>query len=229
MDFDKIKPAVEEIQLSEIQQEKIIEACRNKKRKSFNYKLWIPIAAAAMFAVVIFSPGFIFRASEADMAPQENGKGYQYLADNCVDSADEEINIAVEDYITEEICSAQGYSLTVSVEPLFNSGVYREIYSVIPSQFVWLVDFEEYENWKKTVNASGGMAMLQFVEHFGITREEFDSANEAYKAYIDSTSSGALKDKPQNSNQEKREIFNADIVYSFDRKIIDEYYAASYK
>lgn len=230
MDFDKIKPAVEEIQLSEFQQEKILEACKKQKRKSFNYKLWIPVAAAAMFAVVIFSPGFLFRASEADnMAAPENGKGFYYLADDYADAADEEINIAVEDYITEGIFSAQSQSVSVTVNKLFDSGIYRSIYSVIPSQFAWLVDSEEYEKWEKTVKASDGMAMLQFVEHFGITKDEFNSANEAYKAYIDNAFGGALSSKPQNEAEEVREIFNADVIYNFDRDKINEYYLADYK
>ena len=37
MDFEKIKTAVEEIKLSEIQQDRIIEACENHKKK-YMYK-----------------------------------------------------------------------------------------------------------------------------------------------------------------------------------------------
>lgn len=227
MDFDKIKPAVEEIQLSEIQQERIIEACKKQKKKSFNYKLWIPVAAAAMFAVVIFSPGFIFRANEADMAAPENN--FQYAAGDYAEFDNGKMNIAADDFISEEIFSDQSHTVSVTVKKLFNSGVYRKIYSVIPSQFAWLVDSEEYGNWEKTVKATGGMAMMQFVEHFKITREEFDSANEAYEAYINSTLGDALSGKPENEAEEEHEIFNADVIYSFERKKIDEYYVAVYK
>ncbi len=228
MDFEKIKPAVEEIQLSEIQQEKILEACKKRKRKSFNYKLWIPVAAAAMFAVVIFSPGFIFRASEADnMAAPENGNGILYQADCYAD--EEMMNVAVEDCITEKVFSVQSQSVSVTVNKLFNSGVYRSIYSVIPSQFAWLVDSQEYEKWEKTVKASDGMAMMQFVENFGITKEEFNSANEAYEAYVDSTMGGAIRGIPGNEAEEEREIFNADIIFSFDKEKINEYYVADYQ
>ena len=210
MDFEKLRPAAEEIKLSEIQKERIIEACEKQKRKSFNYKLWIPVAAAAMFVVVIFSPGFIFRAGKsadnAEAEAPEDGKGsvYNYAADE---------EYIVEDYLADGVCSVQNQSTAFGTEPLFDSGIYREIYSVIPPQFIWLVDNAEYEKWEKTVSASDGMAMLQFVEHFGITREEFDSANESYQAYI-------------NSVGEEREIFNADIIYSFDRERINEYYLA---
>lgn len=220
MDFEKIKPAVEEIKLSEIQQERIIAVCEKNKKKGFNYKLWIPVAAAVF--VVIFSPGFIFRAGSksADMDAPENGKGFYYN-----DAAEQEVYV-VEDYLADGVISVQNQSSSVETKALFNSGVYRKIYSVIPSQFVWLVDYEEYENWAKTVNVSGGMAMLQFVEHFNITREEFDSANAAYEAYINSMGESALDRKPADKSEESREIFNADVIYSFDSDIINEYYIA---
>ncbi len=226
MDFEKIKPAVEEIRLSEIQQERIIEACENHKKKSFNYKLWIPVAAAAVFTLVIFSPGFIFRASKsADNigAMPENGKGFYY------NYADEEDMYIVEDYLADGVNSAQSQTVAVEVKSLFNSGVYRKIYSVIPSQFAWLVDSEEYEKWEKSVRISGGMAMLQFVEHFGISREEFNSANEAYDAYINSTLGAATVGIPSDKSEEELEIFNADVIYSFDKDRINEYYLADYK
>ncbi len=230
MDINKIKPAVEEIQFSEIQQQRIMEACEKHKRKSFNYKLWIPVAAAAMFAVVIFSPGFLFRAKEADMAASENGNGFDYLADSYGGTInDEEIYVEVEDCITQELISVQNQSATVGAKSLFNSGVYRKIYSVIPSHFAWLVDSSEYEKWEKTVKASGGMAIVQFVEHFGITREEFDSANEAYAAYVNSTFGYSIIGKPASESEETLEIFDAELIYSFDKQRINEYYLADYK
>ena len=226
MDFEKIRPAVEEIKLNEIQQERIIEACENHKKKSFNYKLWIPVAAAAVVTLVIFSPGFIFRASKSadnmEMESPESGNGFYYNY-----AADEDMFV-VEDYLADGAVSVQSQTVTVEVKSLFNSGVYRKIYSVIPSQFAWLVDYEEYEEWEKSVRVTGGMAMLQFVEHFGITREEFNSANEAYEAYLKSTRGSAVN-KPSNENEEESEIFNADIIYSFDREKINSYYLADYK
>lgn len=225
MDFEKLKPAAEEIKLSEIQQERIIEACGKHKKKSFNYKLWIPVAAAAMFAVVIFSPGFIFRAGKsADNAAPESGNGIHYN-----DVADEEDIYIIEDCLADSMASVQNQSATVETKALFDSGEYRKIYSVIPSQFIWIVDYEEYKNWEKNVDSSDGMAMLQFVEHFGITREDFDSANASYEAYINSTGERALHRKPESKDEEESEVFDAEIIYSFDKEKIDEYYLADYK
>lgn len=221
MDFEKIKPAVEEIIMSEIQQERIIEACENHKKKSFNYKLWIPVAAAAVFTIVIFSPGFIFSASKSadNMASPESGNGFLYLEDSINGAVyDKEI---IYDAAEEDCLSVQNQSAAVDSDVLFDNGIYREIYSVIPSQFAWLVDSDEYEKWKKSVDASDGMAMLQFVEYFGISREEFDIANEAYKAYISEM-------KMSSDNPQKAEVFNADIIYTFSREEIDHYYLESY-
>ena len=229
MDFEKIKPAVNEIQLSEIQQERIIEACEKHKKKGFNYKLWIPVAAAVV-TVVIFSPGFIFRASKSadNMAAPESGNGFGYLADSYVDAADEEdFHVVVEDNAAE-LVSMQNQSVAVEVKSLFDSGNHRKIYSVIPSQFVWLVNPEEYKEWEKNISATDGMAMLQFVIHFDVSREEFDSANEAYVSYINNTFGYSISDKPASEHEENLEVFNADIIYSFDKEKINEYYLASY-
>ncbi len=227
MDFEKIKPAVDEIKLSEIQQERIVEACEKQKKKGFNYKLWIPVAAA-VFVVVIFSPGFIFRAGSkaSDMAAPENNYYYN-SANGLADYAPDEDG-RVEVYVADDLLSVQSQSAAVTIDSLFNSGVYRKIYSVIPSQFAWLVDSEEYDNWAKAVKVSGGMAMLQFVEHFGITREEFDSANEAYAAYINSTLGYSILGKPASEAEEELEIFNAEVIYSFDKDRINQYYLADY-
>lgn len=219
MDFDKIKPAVEEITLSEIQKERILEECRKEKRKKFNYKLWIPVAAAAMFAVVLFSPGFLFRA-KSDMS-LATGTPFQ-------DVADEEKSLFDGLYFNSDISSQESFSIA-EADGLFEHDGYRKIYSTVPSYFSYLVDADEFESWKSTVSAENGMAMAQFVEHFGISREDFDTANTAYIAFIDSAYGGHIEGKPSTPEEEFVEIFNADIIYTFDRTKIDEYYSADYE
>ncbi len=220
MDFDKIKLAAEEISLDELQKERILAACRQTKRKKSNYKIWIPVAAAAVFAVVLVSPGFIFRAKSSDSAESFNNSP---LADQKVEFyADEQ------DIFDTEAGNGFYCSSSLSSASLFICDGYRKIYSIIPEQFTWLVDANEYKIWKNRVKASDGMAMLQFVEHFSIPREDFDTANEAYAAYLDSCFiQGHLNGVPDSSEEEECEIFNADIIYSFDRKKIDEYYSAN--
>lgn len=197
MDFDKIRPAVEEIALDDIQKARILNDCKSKKRK-FNYKPLVGIAAAVAITVALFSPGFLFRASkssenmEADSA--ENGKGsYELYADQ---------EIAVDDSLT----------VTAADIPLFEADGFKEIYAVIPLEFSSLVNIDEYESWSATVTADGGMAMAQFVLDFNISREDFEAANELYneRTFINVSDTAAY--------------FDADVIYSFDREQIDSFY-----
>ena len=195
MDFEKIRPAVEEIALDDIQKAQILNACKNKKRK-FNYKPLVGIAAAAAITVALFSPGFIFKASEADNMvadSAENGKGsYELFADQ---------EIAVDN------------SLTVSADiPLFEAKEFYELYSIVPYEFSSLVSEEEYKEWSAAVTADGGMAMAQFVLDFNIPREDFEAANKLYneRTFTNTSDSAAY--------------FDADIIYSFDREQIDAFY-----
>ena len=96
--------------------------------------------------------------------------------------------------------------------PLFEAEEFHEIYSVVPYEFSSLVSGEEYNIWAENVTADGGMAMAQFVLDFNIAREDFDSANILYNertpAFISDSGVG----------------FDADIIYSFDRNLIDNFY-----
>lgn len=199
MDFDKIRPAVEEIALDDIQKAQILNACKNKKRK-FNYKPLVGIAAAVAITVVLFSPSFLFRASKSseneNMAADsaENGKGsYELFADQ---------EIAVDNSLT----------VTAADIPLFEADGFKEIYAVIPLEFSSLVNIDEYEKWSETLTADGGMAMAQFVLDFNISREDFEAANKLYneRTFINVSDTAAY--------------FDADVIYSFDREQIDSFY-----
>lgn len=204
MNFEKIKPAVEEIALDDIQKAKILNCCKNKKRK-FNYKPIIGIAsAAAAITVVLASPGFLFRASKSNdaQAPyefladsMENGKLYNEYAD---DQEMVDVNTSL--------------SFTSSDLPLFEAEEFHDIYAIIPFEFSSLVDEEEYKSWSATVTSDGGMAMAQFVEYFNISRNEFETANNLYNerilAHISDTAVS----------------YDADIIYSGSREQIDDFY-----
>lgn len=193
MDFSKIKPAVEEITLSDSQKEDILNACRGKKRR-FNYKPVAAVAAAAAIVIVLASPGFLFRAgAPADSAAQESADDiyYNYFAD--IDPGDAFVN----------------NSSSTAEAPLFAAEGFTDIYAIIPHEFSSLADPAEYEEWKSTLSAEGGMAMMQFVEHFGIAREDFDSANSAYAA---------------RTAYDDAYTFDANIIYSFDKDLVDSCY-----
>lgn len=196
MDFDKIRPAVEEIVLDHIQKAKILNSCKNKKRK-FNYKPIIGIAAAAaIITVVLVSPGFLFRASAPD----------KEAADSFAD-----IKGDYDLYAEEDIIYMENSSATADF-PLFNAEEFHDIYAIIPYEFRSLVDDEEYGIWANGISADGGMAMVQFVEHFNVSRDDFEMANTLYNerilAHLSDTGIG----------------YDTDIIYSGDRDKIDGFY-----
>ena len=180
MDFDKIKAAAEEIRLSESEKEDIINYCSGKKRK-FNYKPVAAIAAAAAVILIIsVSPGFLLKASSpndsADMLVNNAEADFDYYY-----TADEEC----------DMCVNQSSGAAMSSAPLFEAEGFAAVYAVIPPEFSSLADTEEFAVWSETVSAENGMAMLQFIEHFGITAESFSAANAEYNASCPAESEGS--------------------------------------
>lgn len=201
MDFSKIKPAVEDISLTDEQKEQIINSCKGKKRK-FNYKPLVAAAAAAVFIVVIASPGFLFRAGTADTAENEmqgDAKdNYGYLAD-------EEI---CDEYVNNSSYSSGGGPVEDIYLPAdftaFSAPGFTELYSLIPSEFLHFAG-DELSGWLAEVSADNGMAIMQFVIDFGIERTDFDRANIAFAARTGKS-------------------FDADAIYTFDRELVDRIY-----
>ena len=192
MDFEKIKTAVEEISLSDMQKEVILNSCKGKKRK-FNYKPFAAVAAAAVIIIALISPGFLMKASSPDSAANEKAEDimdnfYLYSADN--DSV-------------AEVGSGNFSAQSQYSSHVFEADNFDKIYSVIPHEFALLVSEDEYTLWASTVSPDGGMAIMQFVKHFNISREDFDRTNDVCG-----------------------NLFDAEIIYSFDREIIDSYYSA---
>ncbi len=60
------------------------------------------------------------------------------------------------------------------------------------------------------------MLLVSFIKHFNITREQFDSAVEEFIKR--NTEAG------WDMTREENEVPNGDIIYTFDNKIINEYY-----
>lgn len=206
MDFDKIKSAVETIELSDRQKEEIINSCSGKKRK-FNYKPLVAVAAAAAVVIVFVSPGFLFKAS----SPNESA---DMLMDNIYSDSDFDFYYTADDAAgAEQQYECNASATTASEIALFKAEGFADIYSVIPCEFSSLVDAEEYRKWSDTLSSENGMAILQFVTHFGISKEAFDTANTEYNTRT-------LADQKTENN-----YFNSEIIYSFDRKQIDSFYA----
>ena len=196
MDFEKIKPAVEDITLSEAQKQAIIAGCTKAKKKS-RAPIYAVAAAAAML-ILAFSPGFLFRASNK--------------------SADSAGNI-------EEYCDSAAGSTATSDFRIFEADGYSDIYSVIPSEFVLLVNYDEFAEWSGECTAEGGMALLQFVEHFQIPKEDFEAANAEYSARnVNENANADVESDSDNKAEQPAESINAELIYSFDKEKIDDYY-----
>lgn len=199
MDFSKIKPAVEEITLSNEQKEQIISSCQGKKRK-FNYRPLIAAAAAAIIISVIFSPGFLFRAKTADSAEnaaQGNLKNdYQYTADE--EYYDAQSSFFSAGGATQDFCIFA--DLTA-----FEAEEFTELYTLIPAEFLYLSGDEDLSGWLAEISADDGMAIMQFVIRFNVPKEDFDHANIGFAARTG-------------------KFFDSDAIYTFDKELVDSLY-----
>ena len=231
MDFNILKTAADEIVLDDIQKEKILLACRGKKRRRINYKAIAAAAAILVITLAVFSPGFLMKAG----APADSAENQ--AAVNDFYAADEDINFFSDQIVAQDSNSSAKGSGTVAYSAsslnstnykVFAAGSFRSIYSIIPEQFYSLVTHEEFSAWSASVISENGMAIMQFVEHFGISRDDFEKANKSYaKAIYKEYGTAPLFKSGDYREQEKYEIFDPDLIYSFDRTEIDEYYAAS--
>ncbi|MBR6940610.1 MAG: hypothetical protein IKH65_07390 [Clostridia bacterium] len=105
---------------------------------------------------------------------------------------------------------------------------YRSAFYSVPASFISLVNRNEFNEWFNTIDNTSSaeeMVMKQFVLHFNISRKDFDKANfkmaETIRDYFSEKPCLNPKDF---ANQEDDEIYNADIVYTFDDEIINTYY-----
>lgn len=156
-ELEELKTAAKKIKLTEDEKAQIVAACRSRRRKR-NPAPWI--AAAAVFVVltaVMIAPGFLFRAKNA--APEADGVMY---------AADEE---------TPGSAKGEDGFLYSKNKSAFESPEEAETVSLtIPAEFSRLVPAEDFIEWVR----QGGSTMEKFVEHFGISKEDFEAANSLY-------------------------------------------------
>ena len=110
---------------------------------------------------------------------------------------------------------------------------YRLIYYNIPRPFADIVGSKKCDEWEeryleKNDGEQGnedGMAMKAYVQYFNISREDFDKANLKWAKIVrDDFRGKPMMDPKDFANQETDEVFNGDIIYTFDDEIINEYY-----
>lgn len=105
---------------------------------------------------------------------------------------------------------------------------YRSLFYDVAAPFVDLVGQEVYLEWREATEPSyksEKMLISQFVQHFGITREQFEKANlECARIIQDKLRSKPCLNPKDYANQIITEIYNTDIIFSFDDNLIREYY-----
>ncbi len=107
---------------------------------------------------------------------------------------------------------------------------YRNNYYSIPTSFINIVGKRSFEEWEDVYLAenypddSNEMVMVAYIKAFDIPKEEFERANLEYAKFIDKIYSHICLDPQDYADQEFQEIYNAEIIYTFDNDIINEYY-----
>ena len=120
---------------------------------------------------------------------------------------------------------------------LYDDYKYRSIYYSIAAPFVDLVDEDTYWDWLKNetpyrkfpMGDVNEMAMVAFIKRFNISREDFDKANKKHKEILleyggIAIMNPAADDPYYDRNIECKEVYNADIIYTFDNELINSYY-----
>ncbi len=107
---------------------------------------------------------------------------------------------------------------------------YRVRYYSITAEFAKLADPLEVRTWEEKIyevspNETNEMVMKRFIQDFNISREDFDKANhELALSFSQELQEAPMMNPKDYLNQEIYEVYNADIIYTFDDEIINEYY-----
>ena len=109
---------------------------------------------------------------------------------------------------------------------------YRTCYYTVTYPFALLVGIDQYWEWHETYNIenpddTNEMVIKRFIQHFNISREDFDKANLQFaKIRSEGVDDYPVMNPKDYADQEPDEIYNTDIIYSFDDNIINNYYLA---
>ncbi len=113
---------------------------------------------------------------------------------------------------------------------IINPQKYRVCFYQIPTFFSELVDKKAYDEWCNTYLAENypdntkEMVIVSFIKKFNISREDFDKANVEYGKFVEEYYYDACMNPKDFAEQEFSEVYNADIIYTFDNELISEYY-----
>ena len=104
------------------------------------------------------------------------------------------------------------------------SGKYRQCYYDVPYDFIVLVGEENFDRWYDDIYEFNPdkSQFVSFIQYFNISKEVFEKTNlQMAKSFAEFNPTMRPMDY---ENQQTYEIYNADIIYTFDDDIINEYY-----
>lgn len=241
MYFEKLRKYGKNIKMSTTMKEKIICECYSeyykektqKNKASFIMKSRC-LAAVACALIVFVGIGMVSRynysktADTTKMLMQSDKAETDKTTSQLIT---EQINQNMQEFYVEQT-AIQEKEEQKSQEEIGGNVIglnkYRVRYYDIPYPFVYLVGDDIYSEWKASQSnpyESETMLIVKFIQDFNISREDFDKANSESAWRIKYLLDGVPVMNPKDyANQEDDEVLNADIIYTFDNDIINEYY-----
>lgn len=226
MDYEKLKEYGQNIKLTDEAKAEITAQCKavqSKKRGSILLTAAVKRTAAVFAAAAVIIAGIVCVKYLKQPAPKIDNTEKSSTVGSTVENST----------VTTPTQTATKSENTETTENDIGGGrltvqKYRSIFYSIPSPFVELVGRDVYYEWIYTVDHTDKaekMLMPQFIQDFGITREQFDKANLEFARIVRDDLKGRPCINPKDyANQISDEIFNGDIVFTFDDEIINEYY-----
>ena len=101
---------------------------------------------------------------------------------------------------------------------------YRQCYYDVPYDFIVLVGEDEFDRWYEDIYKFNPdkSQFVEFIQYFTISKEVFEKTNlQMAKSFAEFNPTMRPLDY---ENQQTYEIYNTDIIYTFDDEIINEYY-----
>ena len=222
MDYNKLSETGRKIKLSDEKKREIIDVCKeNCGHKTFFVPPGFRKISAVLCVLIIFTAiGFAYKnrvvgdiSAQSNIIQNDPTKGETDILNTVVSS---DINI----YQPTDDVGGGDLGLLK----------YRMNYYDIPAPFAEIVEADIFENWYSEVltenpNETNVMIMKRFINHFDVSREDFEKANLEWAKIIAEEMDGTPAMDPKDyANQELEEIYNVDILYTLDDEIINNYY-----
>ena len=223
-----------------LEKKKEYDAEKKQKRKTVFQSVSIILTFVILISVLIIVP----RRTGINVKPENS---------TSLTESQTKLFSSTTEAVTEknETASATVPSTIKPFYPLVNEGVggggddfintyepkYRELFYNIGLCFAQLVSDEEYYEWRKQyqdkyytedegeeIKEPKRMRIVDFVMYFDIPREVFEEANNTRCHEMIKWGDVPVMNPKDYMEQEEFEVYNVDIIYTFDDEIINAYY-----